>query len=203
MEFEQKREQTLSDGTHIVQIYQQKRYGDSQGRTRTEFTTHSESGEANRTTVSVFDPNQKISLSWTIGDHIESTYFVNTMGRDATSAPQQSYPTPTQSGPKILRTNEQLGMQEVQGFSCTATRSTTVYPIGTVGNDRPITSVYERCTSSEFGFALSDKTIDPRSGTFSLTAISISREEPNPSLFQPPAGFIERKTINVTPTTTP
>ncbi len=186
-----------------MQIYQQKRYGDSQGRTRTEFTTHSENGEASRTTVTVFDPRERISLNWTIGDHIESTYFVNTMGHEAASMPKQSYPSPTQSGPKILRTNEQLGIQEIQGFPCTATRSTVVYPIGTVGNDRPITSVYERCTSSEFGFALSDKSIDPRSGTFSLTAISISREEPTPSLFQPPAGFIERKTVSVPPTTRP
>lgn len=203
IELEQKREQTLEDGTHIVQISHQKRYRDSQGRTRVDYSLSSETGEFSRTNISVYDPNGKTTLNWMIGDHMESTYNTNTMPGSVTAdVPHQSFPSATQSRPKPLRTNEQLGIQDVQGFACVATRSTTVYPVGMVGNDRPITSVYEHCVSNEFGLALSDKTVDPRSGTNTLTAVSISREEPNPSLFQPPAGFIERKVVTVPSTET-
>ena len=71
--------------------------------------------------------------------------------------------------------------------------STTVYPTDFLGNDRPITTVTERCQSGEFGRELRNLTEDPRSGTRSTTLQSISRGEPDPSLFQPPSRLCGRQ----------
>ncbi|WP_156784970.1 hypothetical protein [Terriglobus roseus] len=201
IEIEEKREQTLADGTHIVRVSREKHYGDSQGRTRVDYFVNSDIGDSPRTNVLIFDPVKKVTFSWVIGDHMESTYTVSTMhSPNATDVPHQSSPSTTRPAPKLQRTNESLGMQEVQGFACLATRSTVVYPIGVLGNDRPITNVSEHCMSKEFNLQLSASGSDPRSGTYTLTAQSISREEPDPSTFLPPPGFIERKVVSVTPT---
>lgn len=202
IELEQKREQTLADGTHIVHVSHEKHYGDSEGRTRVDYSLSSENGDSPRTSVIIFDRVGKVTFSWMTGDHMESTYTVNTMpGHIASDVPHQSAPSTTQSAPRPQQTNQSLGTQEVQGFACLATRSTVVYPIGAVGNDHPITVVSERCMSKEFNLQLSASGSDPRTGTYTLTAISISREEPDASLFQPPSGFIERKVVSVTPAT--
>lgn len=199
IEFEQKREQTLADGTHIVQISHTKRYRDSQGRTRIDYVQNSETGDFPHTNVMVYDANGRFAMSWMIGDHMESSYTTGTMpGNSDSAVAHQSIPSATQSHAQLQRTTEQLGVQEVQGFPCAASRATVVYPVGMIGNDKPITNVTEHCVSGEFKLTLRDRTIDPR-GSISLTAISISRQEPDASVFQPPAGFVERKTVIASP----
>ena len=90
-------------------------------------------------------------------------------------------------------TTEQLGTLDIQGVSCEASRITFMYPIGFMGNDRPITTVTQRCQSREFGKELLDVTEDPRSGTRSTALQSISRSVPDPSLFQPPPDYIDAR----------
>lgn len=198
IELEQKREQTLADGTHIVRISREKQYRDGQGRKRTDFFLNSDSGDSPRTNIIVNDPTGKVAFSWMIGDHMESMYTANPVSSfDSTDVPHQSLPSTSQSRPKFQRTVESLGTREVQGFPCLANRVIIVYPIGSVSNDRPITTSYEHCFSAEFGIDLSLNSSDPRSGTMTVTAVSITREEPDASLFQPPAGFVERKVVTV------
>lgn len=83
-------------------------------------------------------------------------------------------------------------MQQVQGEPCEASRITSVYPVGFLGNDRILTTVAERCVSHEFGRALLEVVQDPRYGTRTLTLQSITRGDPDPTLFHPPADYAEK-----------
>jgi hypothetical protein len=85
--------------------------------------------------------------------------------------------------------NERLGTQTIEGVLAEGTRMTTTYPVGFLGNDRPLTTVTETWTSREIRMPVLTKTSDPRSGESTMKLTNISRAEPDPSLFQPPAGY--------------
>jgi hypothetical protein len=92
-------------------------------------------------------------------------------------------------GPHPETSNERLGTQTIEGVLAEGTRMTTTYPVGFLGNDRPVTTVTETWTSREMGMAVLTRTSDPRSGESTTKLVNISRAEPDPSLFQPPAGY--------------
>ncbi|WP_156994080.1 hypothetical protein [Terriglobus sp. TAA 43] len=200
VELETKREQTLADGTHIVQVTRQKRYRDSQGRIRMEFYLNSDVGQSPRTNVNITDLAAGQTMSWMVGDHMESVYTVGKIlvATPSDGIPRQSVPASSQQNQRPQQTQEPLGMQDVQGISCKATRITTIFPVGMIGNDRPVTVVSEHCMSQELGLELSGHVTDPRSGTTTTTVISINRMEPDAALFRPPAGFSERRMVDST-----
>ena len=63
------------------------------------------------------------------------------------------------------------------------------YPVGSVGNDREIATTYEVWMSPEMGVAILSKNNDSRNGARTQKLSNISRDEPDPSLFQPPTGY--------------
>jgi hypothetical protein len=89
--------------------------------------------------------------------------------------------------PQISR--ESLGTQTVEGVLAEGTRATMVFPIGAVGNDRPITTVSESWMSPELKMVVLSKNSDPRNGESTTRLTNISRAEPNPSLFQIPSDY--------------
>ncbi len=218
---EDKTVQTLPDGTHITRVVRETFYRDSQGRTRqeNEFPRQFSQAVLSPHSVMVNDPATGSSLTWIVGPGAGKEYtrfgipasMVGTVmsppppppvrpaaasqgtapggmmgfaGGSTASAPDE------QHRPKTTR--EDLGEIDVQGFPCRLTRRTTTYPEGYLGNDRPITRVDESCLSQEFGRAIQNHVTDPRSGEQTLTVISISRSEPDASLFQPPPDYTER-----------
>ena len=96
----------------------------------------------------------------------------------------QSRPQP----PRPEISNENLGSQTIEGLLAEGTRTTTTWPAGSIGNDRPITSTQERWISRDLGMEVLTKRSDPRSGDSTMKLTNISRSEPDASLFQPPAG---------------
>ena len=66
---------------------------------------------------------------------------------------------------------------------------TVTTPVGAVGNDRPITRVCETWTSPELKLRLLQQCSDPRARDTTERLININRAEPDPSLFQVPAGY--------------
>jgi hypothetical protein len=211
MVFEHKQSQTLADGTHIVTVTHEYFYRDSLGRTRNEFETPVQwttDGTAIHT-VNVNDVVARTFTSWRTGVPGETLHQFNRVDETPRPSVQAGLPA-TESGDRIQltakvlpappvarlrpkRTTEQIGTQDLQGIPCEATRTTEVYPVDLMGNDRPITTVTERCLSREFGRVLRDSTEDPRSGTRTTTLQSVSRGEPDPSLFQPPSDYMDAK----------
>jgi chemotaxis response regulator CheB len=89
-------------------------------------------------------------------------------------------------------TVDALGTQIIEGIPAEGTRSTTTYPVDSVGNDRPITSSFESWHSLDLNEDILTKSNDPRNGEHTHKLINISRSEPDPSLFEPPPGYTEK-----------
>lgn len=92
-------------------------------------------------------------------------------------------------GPKWESRTEDLGEQNIEGVSAHGTRTTTTIPAGAIGNERSIEMVYEKWFSKELQMVVYSKNTDPRFGEQTYRLTNINRTEPDPSLFQPPAGY--------------
>jgi hypothetical protein len=82
-----------------------------------------------------------------------------------------------------------LGTETIEGVLAEGKRTTIVYPIGAVGNDRPITTVSETWMSTDLKTVVLSKHSDPRSGESTTRLTNISRAEPDPALFQIPSDY--------------
>lgn len=86
-------------------------------------------------------------------------------------------------------TNEDLGMQVIEGVNCQGKRETTTIPAGKMGNERPIVISTEVWTSADLHGIVLKKHTDPRSGETVYRLTNIKLGEPDASLFQVPAGY--------------
>lgn len=87
---------------------------------------------------------------------------------------------------------EDLGAQTVNGVMAQGVRITTAIPAGTIGNDADIPVVTERWVSPDLQVLVKSVYSDPRFGTTTYELTDIQRTNPDPSLFQVPAGYQER-----------
>lgn len=161
--------QTLADGTHITQETRMRKfYRDSEGRTRTERPFFMSSATWNGT--SEFDDVMVVEINDPISGfrYILDTYnrvahrFSRPESAENASAPARYtqearvLPQPTTSTPAHQAqasapsrpagpetSTESLGTQVIEGVSVEGKRFTRTFPVGTIGNDRPIVSVSE------------------------------------------------------------
>jgi hypothetical protein len=85
--------------------------------------------------------------------------------------------------------SETLESRDIEGLRAEGTRQTVVLPAGQVGNEKPIEIVSEQWRSPELSVTLQTRHQDPRFGTTEYRLENIDRREPDPSLFQVPAGY--------------
>jgi hypothetical protein len=206
--------QTLADGTHITQPVQtRKLYRDSQGRTRTERSAPLPPGLlGTETAVPVFieisDPAAGVRYSLETQRHTAHRIPMPVAPppppppASASGAPAarmirpRPAQLPAQAGPvsqapssRPESSHESLGTQIIEGVLAEGSRTTVTYPIGLIGNDRPITTTTETWTSPELKMVVLSKTSDPRTGESTTRLTNISRAEPDPSLFQVPPDY--------------
>lgn len=203
--------QTLADGTHMTQKARiNKLYRDSEGRTRTErpwFMSSANSESDDGLIVEINDPvsglryildsYNRVAHRFSRPESAENAsaparYAQETRAsqQSTTSAParQAQAPAPPQSaGPET--STESLGTQVIEGVSVDGHRYTRTFPVGSVGNDRPIVSVSESWFSPELKMTVLSKHSDPRSGEQITRMQNINRSEPDPALFRPPADY--------------
>lgn len=101
---------------------------------------------------------------------------------------------------------EDLGTQFIGGLEALGKRKTFTIEMGRIGNDHALTAKWEFWYSPTLGLNLISKRDDPRSGTQNFEVTDINLNEPDPKLFQVPAGskVIDlRHEGNITPTGTP
>jgi hypothetical protein len=84
--------------------------------------------------------------------------------------------------------HEDLGTQTIEGVSAQGKRETVTIPAGQIGNERPIEIVTETWFSPDLHTMVLRKHSDPRMGESTYRLTDIKRNEPDASLFQPPAG---------------
>jgi len=205
--------QILADGTRILRSNPSSfLYRDSAGRTRTE--KHSPSS------LMAKGKQSKVPAIPEILDPVAGCiYYLDVANRVAhrVELPQPLKPlTPpqglvfpiaapmsvmmtTSSGPtpavRPEGSSESLGTQVIEGVQAQGRRTITTYPAGTIGNAQPVSYTSEIWTSLDLNLVIAAKTSDPKQGDRIESLTNINRAEPDPALFQVPAGY---KVINET-----
>jgi hypothetical protein len=179
-------DQTLADGNTIHTDNQSTEYRDSQGRVRREvpfkLATPS-TGAVQGTMIMIMDPVAG------------KRYMLNPQNKTAHEMPLRppralnaNGEPPAGPGQENV-TTEQLGTKSILGLQATGTRVTRTIPAGQIGNAKPISVVTERWVSSDLQIPLTMTHSDPMMGTMTSTVTSVSRGEPDASLFQVPSDY--------------
>jgi hypothetical protein len=111
------------------------------------------------------------------------SFYINSIQSRKVSSPLLSLPGKS----------EPLGLQMIEGVEAEGTRSIQIIPVGAMGNEGPIEVVHENWYSPELQMSVMTKTSDPRSGESTMRLTSLSRSEPDPSLFQIPSDYTIRE----------
>lgn len=187
--------QTLGDGTHINRQETYTIYRDGAGRVRRE------SGDE----VWISDPVENVSYILNTKQQtarklgLLSTVVYDKMPAGRADLDKLKAEARAAAGPVVFRggmmskaeepKREALGKQVMEGVEVEGTRSTTVIPQGQIGNDRPLQIVHERWESADLHVTILSKQTDPMMGETTERLTNVRRGEPDPALFQVPAGF--------------
>ena len=180
--------QTLGDGTEISNSSSTQLYRDVLGRTRTESTVGAVKVVVVRDPVNNFilrmNPDTKEAIRTVVGGRGGRGVAVSDEPR-ITTAPAAK--KKGRAGNQV--TNEDLGVETVNGVLATGTRRTQTIPAGQIGNNRDIHVVNERWYSEDLQMLIKTVNSDPRFGVTTYELTDISRDNPDASLFQVPAGY--------------
>jgi hypothetical protein len=187
--------QKLGDGNTIVEKNQSNVYRDAQGRVRIEHTLPSRGGanaQTPRKVVNIFDP--VAGVSYVLQPDENKAFKANMRPHPPADA---NAPDGQPRGPRFRqgganasqRQTENLGMQAINGISATGTRTTQTIPAGAIGNTQPIQVVREVWMAQDLKVPVMIKSSDPRFGDTTMQLTNIVQNNPDPSLFQVPAGY--------------
>jgi len=155
------------------------------------YTLEAQNKVAHRQELGASRPDTIAAATVGRGDVSGSATFVISGGAFASRLGAAPAPNATgqmiDPGPQM--STEKLASQTVEGVLVEGTRHTITWPVGVLGNDRPITRTDETWISPELKEVILSKTSDPRSGEQTQKLINIDRNEPDPSLFQPPPDY--------------
>lgn len=90
---------------------------------------------------------------------------------------------------------ELLGKQTIEGVEAEGTRMTITIPAGEIGNELPMQIVSEQWYSPDLQAVIMSKHTDPRMGEHTYRLTNITRGEPSRTLFEVPADFTIKETI--------
>ena len=208
------RSQVLADGTRITQkTFTILMYRDSAGRTRMErplfFGAFLNSAPAlqNLKFIEITDPVAGVQYVLDTQNRVAYRFPFTPFQRPAVqrilpaaanpngiATPQNRSSSRSVSAPLAhpqfpQRSTESLGTQVMEGVYVEGQRTTSVFPTGSEGNDRPITQTCEDWTSPDLQMPVLSKCSDLRSGDNVTRLTNIDRSEPDPALFQVPADY--------------
>jgi hypothetical protein len=187
--------QVLADGNQINRTETSTVYRDSSGRTRRDFSLSKvgpwSAAGTPRPLVNITDPVAGASYLLDVtGNTVVERPFKEHHGVGPNALPIWIGRAETGSGRlETPTTTESLGTQMMDGVSVHGTRVTETIPAGAIGNQDPIVITNERWYSPDLQEVVYSKRVDPRFGTTIRQLSNISRQEPDPSLFQVPAGY--------------
>jgi hypothetical protein len=171
--------QTLADGTHIRRSETYTIYRDGEGRVRRE------SGDE----VLISDPVAGMTyLLHTKEQTAQKLPLPGTDPQEAKRKEASGKAEPTKPA-GIDTKSESLGKRQMEGLDVEGRRVTTVFAEGKRGNDRPMQMVHESWWSPELHVNILWKLSDPMVGDTEERLTNVQRVEPDPALFQVPAGF--------------
>lgn len=178
--------QTLADGSHIDRTTTNLVYQDAQGRFRLETTD-------GRKQVSIRDAAAGVYCMLDLEHKTARKILIRPVKVAGQNVAGDVSPAEEARGAARRNTNgqvvEDLGSATIDGVLALGVRVTTTIPVGAIGNDRELKSVTERWYSNDIHAMVKTVTTDPRSGTYTFELTNIVRAEPDPDLFEIPAGF--------------
>jgi hypothetical protein len=184
--------QTLANGTTITHTSVFKESRDSSGRTYTESTVEGKSF----TTYRVFDPVNRISISWNSNSKdAYVTHLPDPSQFHQNGQPQGDFQRSNSQGAGGFRGNfvkptvENLGIKSIDSVTAEGTRSTRTIPAGKDGNSQPLVTTHETWFNSDLKLEISRTDNDPRTGNTTVHLSNIQRNEPDATLFSVPEGY--------------
>ena|ERR1700761_7572407 len=186
---------TLSDGTHIVQTVRMRAVRDSQGRVRTEAfppsTARTKSDEPDF--VYVIDPvaQRKFHLSprMKTATVIEAQIPVLKPSNRLPVESLSSKPTSISPLSHPESTQEAIPGKIFNGLETEGKRTILTIPVGWEGNDQPIRNTTDVYVSPALHIQVFSKSESALIGESIMEITRLDRGEPDPSLFQIPAGY--------------
>jgi hypothetical protein len=186
-------DQTLSDGNTIHNENQSTEYRDSSGRVRKEVPFKlmtPATGATEGTMIVIMDPvagkryilNPQKKTAHEMPLHPPGPREAN--GNNANTGRGEG---PVWQGENVA--SESLGTKTILGLPATGTRVTRTIPAGQIGNAKAISVVTERWVSTDLQIPVSTTHTDPMMGNMTTTVTSITRGDPDASLFQVPADY--------------
>jgi hypothetical protein len=194
-------------------------YRDSEGRTRTEhiFTPPGSGEIAGPSLIQISDPVAGVRYTLNPKNHTAQRMsfspgalgngalvktksaptsqagvlggVIGSVSRDGTASSVTTTSSTPASRPRPQVSHESLGTQNIDGVIAEGNRMTSIYPEGSVGNDRALTVITETWMSPELKIVVLRKTSDLRSGDSTMKLENLSQTEPDPSLFQVSADY--------------
>jgi hypothetical protein len=199
--------QTLADGTHITQKTRiSKLFRDSQGRSRIERPMFMGMGTDSEDVmiVEITDPVSGFRYVLDTYNHVAHRFAppaekgngapsYTQIGRAASygtnPAPVRSVTSAPAQSNRPEHVTESLGTQVIEGVQVEGTKTTTTFPVGSMGNDRPLVRVIESWHSPDLKITVLSKNSDPRMGESTMRLQNIDRTEPDPGLFRVPPDY--------------
>ena len=183
------RTQTLADGTHITQAARTEHiFRDSLGRTRIEVSLGPPNTQPGPIIIQIQDPVAGVQYTLDVQNKLAHRRAMPPLQPQA--SPNAGLNASLNAGPPAPEvTSEKLGTQTIEGVAAEGTRTTTTWPVGAQGNDRPMTDTSETWYSQELHATLLSKSSSLRNGDSITRMTNITRAEPDPGLFQPPPDY--------------
>ena len=101
----------------------------------------------------------------------------------------QGHADSEEAGANLNAKTALLGAKTIESVSVTGTTTTTTIPAGTIGNDKDFVITRETWYSPDLKLVIQSTQNDPRFGETTYALTNIQRSEPDPTLFQVPAGY--------------
>jgi hypothetical protein len=135
--------------------------------------------------VHLYDPQTRMS---TVLDPQQRTFWTTTVSR-----PPETVPPTLRTGSSVFQNEftreEDLGVREMAGVTVRGFRETQTIPAEKSGTGKEIVVTDEYWYSDDLRINIMIKHSDPRTGTTTLTVTQITREEPDPALFEIPESY--------------
>jgi hypothetical protein len=141
------------------------------------------------TVIQIADPRAHTLYNCFLVVKTDTCELLNYTGSTSNSYKPESPATGPLPGDQGSAVHESLGKQFIAGVETEGTHDVLTYNPGVFGNDRKVTVDQEFWWSPQLGLNLLSIRTDPRIGKQTFTVTSLVQGDPDPSLFELPAGF--------------
>jgi hypothetical protein len=192
--------QTLQDGTAIHRTTTSTLYRDAQGRSRSEVTLSGfgplQASGKTHTMITIADPVAGFHYMLDPEHKVAHQHKMHGPPGDKGGSPEAAQEFQQRMEARFQQEEasgavrkDSLGTQSINGINAEGSRITRTIAAGQIGNDKPISIVFERWYSPELQVVVKSTRSDPRFGTVTYSLTKVQRNEPAASLFAVPSDY--------------